>query len=293
MKKIFLLFVSFIYFSNSNAQLRMFSRTHSSDALQKSEVEIALWTTLQNGRKEYFHKLSERLQGQVGITSRLMADVQFIFSQQTAQVDDPVEGTLLETSSTFSSIAGLKFKITDASKFIGSAVMAEGYYNSKNWKAGGRVIVDKQLKKHLISFNAGLFYNVQYELSTALTDDHSHDRLAPDYSVAHAGVDHTAIVTTENDIETELHFAYAYVTKGGLAIGAESRMHRNYDSKEKDHAALFAGPTVAYRNARWSISLNVSPQLVDLMDADKSDDSKLELRHHEKFEGRILIGFKI
>lgn len=248
-----------------HAQDRLFTYTHQSSVLNKSQKELEIWTTISNGREHYFRGLKHRIEFEMGLGGNLQTAFYLNYGYSKAIVENAgVESVSEKKDYSFSN--EFKYKLSDpVANVIGSALYFEYTLGTSETELEGKLIFDKQIGKTLHAFNVVGEYEIENEFEPK-------------------GVE--IEVETETEKVLELYYAMAYKIKEGLSLGFEVKNKNQFDSKSKWEASvLSAGPCFAYSNNGFWINLTMMPQITNLK------GSGLELKSHEKFQTRLIFSY--
>ena len=97
------------------------------------------------------------------------------------------------------------------------------------------------------------------------------------------------------DLAVEQSAGLSYLVTEGFGVGLETRNHLVYGSTEGfEGAALYAGPVVSYASRAWWMAASFQPQVLAVKPAAEAGSGEpLELREHERFTARVLVGFHL
>ena len=257
---VFLCFVMWGY-RPAVASERRFVYTYESSVLNAGDLEFEPWTTLRNGRTDFYNRYDQRLEFEIGLTDRLQTAW---YVNLTGLGQDKSTGREFQTDfKGFSS--EWKYKVMDpVADLIGLAFYLEGSSGPKEAEVEGKIITDKRFGHVLAAFNLVGGYEWEFEGSGE----------------------------TETEAEIELDLGLTYFLTARLTVGLEVRNHNEFPSGEGwESSALFAGPTLSYATASWWTAVTIMPQIRALKGA--SEGRNLDLDGHEKVEARVIIGFHL
>ena len=163
-----------------------------------------------------------------------------------------------------------KWKLSDPiDNLVGSALYSEIGWKGDEIELETKLILDKQFGKNLLAFN------LVAEIEEEIERENGNTRLELDrYPV-------------------EFDFAYMRNFSKNLGIGFELINHNDISKHNGwENSIWFAGPTFNYRSNKWYLIANFLPQLGNIHKTKFSPYNKV-LDHHERFEGRIIIGISI
>ena len=264
MSKIFrlTLFAMLSFNQVSFSQDRVFTHTYQTDVLPSGVKELEYWSTLRSGRNEFYNRIDQRFELELGIGSNIQTA--FYFNLTTVSIGTP-DGIGSEIEAGFSN--EWKFKMTDpVVNKLGSALYAEIGFNGHELELEGKIILDKRFGNNLVAFNGVGEYEMEFEMENGE-------------------------IETEIKTPFELDFAYMHFLGKNTGIGLEVRNHNEVSADEGwENSVWYAGPTVHFNGNRWFVNLNVMPQLFNARKAEGSTEN-LELYHHEKVIARMLLSF--
>ena len=255
-------FASFAH--DAHASQRRFTYTYESGVLTRGQVELEPWTTFRIGKEDYYSRIDQRVEFEVGLTNRLQTSFYLNMSAVTAQQESSL-GSEFEWGG-FSNEWKLKLKDPVADPF-GLALYFEWGASTSDVEVEAKVIVDKRAGNWLYAFNALIEPEWEFEL------EHGND------------------VEAENEITFEFDLASAYFLSPSTSLGVEVRNHNLYFSEGGfQHSALFAGPVISYASEAWWATLTVLPQVAKLKGTEADEGNSLVLTELEKLEVRLMFG---
>ena len=151
MKKILFILITSIVFTKHFSQDRSFVRTYQSIVLPKGEKEIEVWSTLRYGKDDFYRRLDNRFEFEIGLSNKLQTAFYINTSQNTFRAGDEI--VTQPTSVSFSN--EWKYKISDpVANAIGSGLYGEYKIGSDELELELKLILDKKINKNLFAFNA-------------------------------------------------------------------------------------------------------------------------------------------
>ena len=240
-----------------HASERHFTYTNESAVLPPGEKELELWTTYRRGREQFYSRMDNRLELEIGVTDRLMTAFYLNYSSVTQ--DDGAGGLETEAKVQGASVE-LKYKLSDSvADAVGSALYGEVGLGSEEGEIELKFIVDKRIGRLLFAANA--VYEMELEFEADETE-----------------VEHII----EGDVGA------AYFVQPRLSLGVEARAHQVMTEYDGDQGALFVGPGLADQAEGCWIALTTLWQVASL--SGQNDGTSLELDDHERFNVRLLVG---
>lgn len=273
MKKAILFSIITIASISITAQDRNFVRTYQSTTLAKGAKDLEAWNTFKTGRQYFYNRLDQRLELEMGLTDKLQTSV-YLNIEYAAQgahldtlggiADSTIDG--ISESALFSVSSEWKLKLSDpVANAIGSALYAELTIAPTEFELEGKLILDKKNEKNVFALNLVAEYEAGFTVKKGKT-------------------------ILEEEFKAEFDLAYMRMLKPHVGLGLEVRQHNVFVAGEKEHSALFGGPTLFYSGNGFFIILNALPQWANLQTNDENPNS-LNLNEYQKMEARLLIGF--
>jgi hypothetical protein len=256
-----------VVFGDADASQRRFTYTYESLVLNPGEVELEPWTTFRIGKEDYFARLDQRIEFEVGLSSKLQTSFYLNLHASTSQVDSTLVNDFEWGG--FSNEWKLKLRDPVADPF-GLALYFEWGASTSEVEVEAKVIADKRYDNVLVAFNASIEPEFEFEAEGA------------------------GEVEAETELNYEFDLAMAYFVNPSTSLGLEVRNH-NLSISEIDyqHSALFAGPVVSYSSETWWATLTVLPQIAKLKGAEVDEGNDLVLSELEKLEIRFMFGINL
>jgi hypothetical protein len=253
---------------DAQASQRRFTYTYESLVLNAGEVEIEPWTTFRIGKEDYYTRIDQRVEFEVGLTSRLQTAFYLNMKAETAQADSS-----METEFEWGGISNeWKLKLRDpVADPFGFALYFEWGASTNEFEIEAKVIADKRAGDFLFAFNVVVEPEWEFEVEEG-TDE----------------------VEAEHELKYEFDLAGAYFVTPNTSLGVEVRNHNlSIPDHDYSHSALFVGPVVSYAAETWWATLTVLPQVAKLKGDEVDEDNDLVLSELEKLEVRFLFGLDI
>lgn len=264
MKKLLILLV-LINFGNLYAQDRLFTYTYQSTVLNKSQKEIEIWTTLQNGRTNFFRGLKHRMEFEVGLGGNLQTSFYLNYGYSKGIIENNgIQSTVDKTSYSFSN--EWKYKLTDpVANVFGSALYFEYTLSPSETELEAKLIFDKQIGRTVHALNIVGEYAFEKEF---------------------VNNGNKIQVETVKEKTMELNYAFAYKVKESLSLGFEIFNQNQFsNTNEWENSVLSAGPSLSYNMNGYWLNLTFMPQIANLK------GSGLELNSHEKLQSRLIFSY--
>jgi hypothetical protein len=249
----------------SQASQRRFTYTYESAVLARGQVELEPWTTLLTGKEDYYTSFEQRIEFEVGLTSRLQTSFYLNLHSTTEMADSS-----LETDNGFDGVSNeWKLKLSDpVADPVGFGLYFEWGASSDEFELEGKVIVDKRAGNFLYAFNATV--EPEWEF---IPKDGTND------------------VESNLELKYEFDLAGTYFVKPSTSVGIEVRNHNlHISSEDYDHSVLFAGPVVSYSSEAWWATLTVMPQVAKLKGSAIDEGHSLVTSELTKLEVRMIFG---
>ena len=241
------------------ANERHFTLTYESAVLPLGGRELELWVTPRWGRDDFFIAYDQRVEFEVGVTSRLQSSLYFNFSQAT-------EGVESQSNLGFSN--EWKYKLLDSvADPVGLAFYGELSGSAREAELEAKVILDKRIGGLLVAFNA--VGEHEWELAAG---------------------------ASARELKLEADLALSYFLTDGLSLGLELHDQAIFASDSGfESATLLGGPVVSYATHGWWAALSVTPQLTAVKSAAFAEEfpGVLELHDHQRFSARLLFAWHL
>lgn len=242
------------------ANERHFGFTYETAVLPPGEREVEVWVTPRVGRAEHYLRFDNRVEVELGLSDRLMSAFYLNGTALSQRVGDG-----LQSSVEFGGVSSeWKYKLLDpVADPLGLSLYGEVTWSPTQLELEAKVILDKRLGPVLLAANLV----VEEELTFALTG-----------------------VGRETTFEVDL--AAAYFLTDRLSLGLELRnVNVAVPGPGWAYSALYFGPTLAWAQDTWWVSLSVQPQLPALKRSDAA--SLLVLDDQERLDARLLFSLKL
>ncbi|MEK7719395.1 MAG: hypothetical protein AAB347_07275 [Bacteroidota bacterium] len=259
-----LLLLSFTCLSfASKAQDRIFTYTYQSNVLNKGQRELEVWNTLRQGKQDFFSRLDNRTEFEVGLGSNLQTSFYLNLTSITQTVMDGTQkSTYTKHEIGFSN--EWKLKLTDpVANPIGLALYGEYGISSSEYELEGKIIIDKKINNLTIAGNA------TYE-----------GEFAPTYV--------NNKLKWEKEGHVDFNLAFGYAIGHGFHLTQENNFRNVYVEKELEHSALYSGLGFSYVRENFWVNFTALPQIKSFKGA---TDNKLNLDKFEKVQFRLLFSY--
>ncbi|MFM2290767.1 MAG: hypothetical protein RIS29_580 [Bacteroidota bacterium] len=267
MKKNILSIVMIMSIATTYAQDRLFTYTYQSNVLNKGQREIEVWNTFRTGKQNYFARLDNRTEFEIGLGKNLQTAFYLNLSTKTNAVD--LAGSkIFQTENEISFSNEWKYKLMDpVANPIGLALYGEYGIGVNEYELEGKVIVDKKIGNFTVAANA--IYEMELE---------------PEYSN-----NELELEAEEHKADLNISAAYALSPKFNLTIESA---YRNVIAKGKlEHSALYAGAGLSYSSDKFLLNFTVMPQISSFKG--ENTGAKLNLNEFEKVQCRLLFSYAL
>jgi len=245
---------------------RKFGYTYETSVLPIGAREIELWNTFRNDRGYFYRRMDQRIEYEFGVGSNLMSALYLNYSWRLEDANGSAPGGSAVASSSLSISNEWKYKILDrVADPVGLGLYGEVTLGLDEFEFEGKLLVDKQIGKWLLAFNAVAENEWETEFTAGETE-------------------------TSSEVVAEFDLGIAYAPHPQWSLGLEVRNHNEIVKGDWEHSALFAGPVVSYSAESWWATLTVLPQITSIRGATSGN---LVLVGHEKLEARLLFSFHL
>ncbi len=140
--------------NNITAQDRLFTYTYQSGVLNSGQREIEVWNTFRTGKTDYFARLDNRTEFEIGLGKNLQTAFYLNLTSKTNTVD--ILGVKsFATGNELSFSNEWKYKILDpVADPVGLALYGEYGISTSEYELEGKIIVDKKLGNVTLAANA-------------------------------------------------------------------------------------------------------------------------------------------
>ena len=267
-KLLLILTVTSGLFQGSFAQDRVFTHTYQTNILPLGISELEYWNTLRSGREDYYNRIDQRLELELGLGHNVQTAFYLNFKTEAAYSGD-VNAIVKDHGIGFSS--EWKFKLSDpVANKLGSALYAEIGFDGDEVELEGKLILDKKIKDNLFALNLVNETEIKFVVQEGETG---------------------ASTEIENAPELDLAYMHFVGKKKNNGIGFEIKNHNVITENDGwESSVWFAGPTLHFGGDRWFINFNIMPQLFNARKEEGSTEN-LELTEHEKVMTRFIVSF--
>ena len=263
LSKVLILFILLSLPVITLAQDRLFTYTYQSTVLNKGQRELEIWNTFSTGRVDYYSRLDNRTEFEVGLGNKMQTSFYLNLTTIT-QTNEAigVKSTTTEHEISFSNEWKLKLMDPVANP-IGLALYTEYSIGSNEYEIEGKLILDKKIDNLTIAANT--VYEAEF---------------APVYK--------NNKLEWEKENKIEYYLALGYSLNPKLHISMENAFRNVYVDNKLEHSALFAGFGFSYIQDNFWLNLTVLPQIKSFKG---EGNNTLNLNEYEKIEFRLLFSY--
>lgn len=250
--------------STVKSQDRLFTYTYQSGVLNKGQREIELWNTLRTGKTDYFARLDNRTEFEIGLGKNLQTAFYLNLTSKTNTVQNlGIKSFTTEHELSFSN--EWKYKLLDpVANPIGLALYGEYGIGTNEYELEAKVIVDKKIGNFTLAVNA--VYEMEME---------------PEF-------EGTEIEVEAEEHKADFNFAAAYSFNPRFSLTMESAFKNVFEKGELEHSALYAGLGLSFVQDNFFLNLTVLPQITSFKGA---TNGILNLNEFEKIQTRLLVSY--
>jgi len=247
----------------SKAQDRIFTYTYQSNVLNKGQREIEVWNTLRQGKQDFFSRLDNRTEYEVGLGGNLQTSFYLNLNTKTKTVVEGAQRSI-ETNYEIGFSNEWKLKLLDpVANPLGLALYGEYGISSNEYELEGKIIIDKKINNLTIAGNAT--YEAEF-VPTYINNQ----------------------LNWEKEGKVDYNLAFGYALRHGFHLTQENNFKNVYVEKELEHSALYSGLGFSYVRDNFWVNFTAMPQIKSFKGA---TDSKLNLNEFEKVQFRLLFSY--
>lgn len=254
--------------AGASATERVFTYTYEPEVFPKGLAEFEQWVTWLGGRtgtvgQEHFSRWEVREEFEYGFTDNYTASLYLNGSYQNFH--DPGTGN-------------------DDSRLVWDGLSVENRYmllNPADHAVGLTLYVEPRIGDRVAEIETKIILGQRFceDWKWALNIGHANEWFLNGKHV------------TEGEVEMDFGIARSIGRR--WTVGVEIRDHNELPKYEKwENTAIYAGPVVSYRTARWWAALSVLPQVYGQnFQGDPDNNHSLDLEGHERINVRLIVGF--
>lgn len=245
------------------SQDRLFTYTYQSTVLNKGQREIEIWNTLRTGRTDYYSRLDNRTEFEIGLGGKLQTSFYLNITSIT-NTNEVNSVKTLETENEVSFSNEWKLKLMDpVANPFGLALYGEYGIGSNEYELEGKLIIDKKMSSFTIAANG--VYEVEFVP-------------IPDIN--------KTIWEKEKKADFNLAVAYSFTPK--FAITFEGLYKNVFVNNKLEHSALYSGPGFSFSMENFWLNFTALPQITSFKG---ETGTSLNLNEFEKVQLRILFSY--
>jgi hypothetical protein len=262
MKKI-VLFALFLSALTIQAQDRLFTYTYQSTVLNKGQKELEIWNTLRTGRSDFYSRLDNRSEFEIGLGKNIQTAFYLNLTTQTKTLEENSIKSL-ETENEISFSNEWKWKLLDpVANPFGLALYGEYGIGSKEYELEGKLLIDKKINNFTVAANA--IYEAEFK------PEFENNKLEWE---------------KETKMDFNLAFAYSFSPKFHLTM---ENAYRNFLEEGKLlHSALYSGIGISCIQETFWINFTVLPQILSFKG---ETNNSLNLNEFEKVQFRLIFSY--
>ncbi len=264
MKALFLSLITCCMTAIVWSQDRIFTYTYQSNVLNQTQKELEVWTTVLEGKEDYYRAIQTRVEYEIGLGNQLQ--VAFYLNTKQTSYLDTANGVIALEPAEISFSNEWKYKFSDAqADEIGFAGYTELTVAADELEWELKAIFDKRIGQTLHALN--LIYEPEWKKTVT-----------------------NGKVATENELKYAMHYGFSYQVTKNWNLGSELLCRSVYFKESKQtHSALFAGPTLAYNKGNFWLNLTAMPQWTNLNHS--TVDRPQNLTEFTKWESRLIFSY--
>jgi hypothetical protein len=259
-----LLLLSLAVFSKrSHAQDRIFTYAYQSNVLNKGQRELEVWNTMRLGKLDYFSRLDNRTEFEIGLGGNLQTSFYLNLTAKTKTTGAGVAKSM-ETENEISFSNEWKLKLLDpVANPFGLALYAEYGLGSNEYELEGKIIIDKKIDNFTLAGN--FTYEAEY---------------APVYTGGKLSYD--------KEGKVDYHLSLGYSLSPRFHLTQENNIRSVYVGGNPEHSALYSGLGFSFVRENFWINCTAMPQVKSFKG---SDGNNLNLNEFEKVQFRLLFSY--
>ena len=245
------------------AQDRLFTYTYQSSVLNKGQKELEIWNTVRTGREEYYLRLDNRTEFEVGLGGNLQTAFYLNITSKTLPTEENSVKSL-ETENEISFSNEWKWKLMDpVAHPFGLALYTEYGIGSNEYELEGKIILDKNINKITIASN-GIF---EQEFKPFFENNEQ---------------------KWEKETKLDLNLAFAYSLSPNVYLTMENLYRNVLIEGDLMHSAIYSGLGFSYSHENFWLNFTVLPQIKSLKG---ETNHSLNLNEYEKVQFRLLFSY--
>jgi hypothetical protein len=247
-----------------NAQDRLFTYTYQSTVLNAGQKELEVWNTLRAGRDNFYARLDNRTEFEVGLGKNFQTAFYLNLTSKTS-AEGPDTAMVLVTENEIGFSNEWKYKLLDpVANAFGLAFYVEAGIASNEFELEGKLIIDKVVKDFTIAGNGVYELEMKPYIENGST-------------------------SWEYESKADLYLAVAYSFNPRFHLTLENGFRNVFAGGELLHSAFYSGPGFSYvKNSFW-INFTALPQWISFNG--ETEGSARNLNEYEKIQLRLLFSY--
>lgn len=240
------------------ADRRYFARSYTSYTIPANALELEIWNTGKFVKDEgHFYRWQPRVEFEYGATDKLTTSLYFNFDETRSKNN-------IYPSKSFSFVGTsleFRYRLFEIGEyFIDPTLYGEVYFGGDKIKYEPKILLTKRFQKLI-----GVM-NINSEIERYVADQ-------------------------KTVSEFEVTGGLAYELNANFSAGFELRHHINFSNiyEMKKNQAFFVGPTLNIQTEKFYFTINFLTQINGTPQGSKN----LDLKDHEKFELRTILGIEL
>lgn len=260
MKKSIFFAIIFVLLSQITLQAdrRYFARSYTSYTLPAGALELEIWNTGKFVKDDgYFYRWQPRVEFEYGITDKFTAAIYFNFDETRTKNNSYPSKSFSFVATSFE----LRYRLFEIGEyFIDPALYGEFYFGGDKIKYEPKIFLTKRIQNFIGALN------VNSEIEEYVADQKTESKF-------------------------EITGGFAYEMNSNFSAGIELRQHFNFSNiyETKKNQALFLGPTLNIQTEKFYFTINFLTQI----SGTPQGHQNLDLKGHEKFEVRTILGIEL
>ena len=251
------------YSLSSNAQDRIFTYAYQSTVLNKGQRELEVWNTLRQGKQDFFSRLDNRTEFEIGLGKNLQTSFYLNLTTATKTVTEGTQKST-ETENEISFSNEWKLKLMDpVANPIGLALYTEFGIGWYEYDLEGKLIVDKRINNLTIAGNT----TFEAEFVPVYINNE---------------------LNWDKESKVDYNLAFGYAIGHGFHLTQENNFRNVYIEKNLVHSALYSGLGFSYIHDNFWVNFTAMPQVKSFKG---ETNGSLNLNEYEKIQIRLLFSY--
>lgn len=240
------------------SQDRLFTYTYQSSVLNKGQRELEVSNTLRTGKIDYFSRLENRTEIEIGLGNNLQTSFYLNLTSITQNLN-----AALNTEHEISFANEWKYKLADpVADPVGLALYGEYTIGTTEYELEGKLIADKKFGNFDLAANA----SYEFEAETFANN------------------------VWEKEGKADLNISLAYKLNSHFHLTFENSFQNVFAAGELKHSALYSGLGFSYIQEKFWLNFSLMPQIKSFKGTTLNS---LNLDEFEKLQCRLLFSVAI